>query len=135
MLDVPSVISCQWPLTLKNDRATWAYLKFGMRHRFSDMQQGGKYHSDMRHSLFLNSTCDIGENKRKGHATLPILKIDMRQWGPLIKGPMPGWISSRAQPESCPSWLIIILHRALPQHDISQAWDQVFLLGDSFSLL
>ena len=35
------------------------------------MQQGLTNHSDMGHGLFLNSTCDIGENKRQGHVTLP----------------------------------------------------------------
>ena len=28
------------------------------------------------------STCDIGRNKRQGHATLPFLKIAKRHWGP-----------------------------------------------------
>ena len=42
----------------------------------------------MGHILFLNSTCDIGENKRQGHATLSFLKIDMRHWGSPIKGPI-----------------------------------------------
>ena len=51
------------------------------------MRQGGKKYSDMGHSLFLNSTCDIEENKRQGHATLPFLKFDIRHWGPPIKGP------------------------------------------------
>ena len=32
---------------------------------------GGKNYSDMRHGPFLNSTCDIGENKQQRHATLP----------------------------------------------------------------
>ena len=41
----------------------------------------------MGHSLFSNPTCDIGEHKRQGHATLPFLKIDLRHWGPPIKGP------------------------------------------------
>ena len=40
----------------------------------------------MGHSIFLNSTCDIVENKLQGHATLPFLKIDMRHWGRPIKG-------------------------------------------------
>ena len=39
---------------------------------------GAKNHNDMGHSLFLNSTCDIGENKRQGHETWPFPKIDMR---------------------------------------------------------
>ena len=48
--------------------------------------------SDMRQRLDIivtcdiNSTCDIGENKQQGHATLPFLKIDMRHWEPPIKG-------------------------------------------------
>ena len=37
------------------------------------MQPRGKNNSDMGHSLFLNSTCNTGENKRQGHATLPFL--------------------------------------------------------------
>ena len=49
---------------------------------------GAKNCSDMGHSHFLNPTCDIGGNKRQGHATLPFLKIDMRHWGAPIKGPI-----------------------------------------------
>ena len=41
----------------------------------------------MGHSLLLNQTCDIGENKGQGHATLPFLKIDMRHWGPPSRAP------------------------------------------------
>ena len=48
-----------------------------MRHR-------GYKRSDMGHNHFLNSTCDIEENKRQRRATLPFLKMDMR---PPIKGP------------------------------------------------
>ena len=54
------------------------------------MRQGGKHYSDMGHSLFLNSTCDILENKQQGHATLPFLKFNMRHRGPPIKGPCIG---------------------------------------------
>ena len=52
------------------------------------MRQGGKNYSDMGHSLFFNSTCDVVENKRQGHATLPFLKFDMRHWGPPSRGPL-----------------------------------------------
>ena len=52
------------------------------------MRQGVKNYSNMGHSLVLKSTCDIVENKRQGHATLPFLKFDMRHWGPPIKGPI-----------------------------------------------
>ena len=51
------------------------------------MRQGLKNCSDMGHRLFLNSTWDIGDNKRQGYATLPFLKIDMQHLGPPIKGP------------------------------------------------
>ena len=51
------------------------------------MRQGGKNYSDMGHSLFLNLTCDIVENKRQRHVTLPFLKFDMQHWGPPIKAP------------------------------------------------
>ena len=40
----------------------------------------------MGHTLFLNSACGIGKNKRQGHATLPFLKIDRLHWGSPIKG-------------------------------------------------
>ena len=36
----------------------------------------------MRHAHFLISTCDMEQNDRQKHATLPFLKIDMRQGGP-----------------------------------------------------
>ena len=48
----------------------------------SDIRHGGKKCSDMGHSLYLNSTCEIGENKWQRRATLPFLKIDMRHRGP-----------------------------------------------------
>ena len=54
------------------------------------MRQGVINYSNMGHSLVLKSTCDIVENKRQGHATLPFLKFDMRHWGPPIKGPIMG---------------------------------------------
>ena len=41
----------------------------------------------MGHSLFLNLTCDILENKGQGHASLPFLEIDMPHWGSPVKGP------------------------------------------------
>ena len=36
----------------------------------------------MRHGYFLNSTCDMVENKRQRHETLSFLKIDVRHRGP-----------------------------------------------------
>ena len=48
------------------------------------MGHGGKKDSDMRHDYFLNSTCDIGENKRQRHATETFLKIDMRHREPPV---------------------------------------------------
>ena len=42
------------------------------------MRQENKNDSDMGHAHFLNSTCDMEENKRQRHVTLPFLKIDMR---------------------------------------------------------
>ena len=38
-------------------------------------------------SLLLNSTCDVGENKRQVHVVLPFLKNDMQHWGPPHQGP------------------------------------------------
>ena len=43
-----------------------------------DMRQGHKSHSDMRHGHFLNSTGDMGINKRQRPATSAFLKIDRR---------------------------------------------------------
>ena len=40
----------------------------------SDMRQGGKTYSDMGHSLFLNSTCDIGEISDKDMRYCQFLK-------------------------------------------------------------
>ena len=37
----------------------------------------------MGHSHFLNSTCDIGENKRQRHETLSFFKVDMQHQGSL----------------------------------------------------
>ena len=65
----------RWPLTPKIDRATWAFLKFDMRHRaYSDMQHGGKNIVTWDRAF---STFDIVENKRQRHASLPFLKIGM----------------------------------------------------------
>ena len=41
----------------------------------------------MGHSLFLNSTFDMGINKRQGHGTLSFLKIDMRHGDPPSRAP------------------------------------------------
>ena len=38
--------------------------------------QGGKKETDSQHSYFLNSICNMGKNKRQGHATLTFLEID-----------------------------------------------------------
>ena len=56
-----------------SDRATLMFLKF-------DMPQGHKSHSDMRNDHLLNSTGDMGINKRQRqrHATLAFLKIERR---------------------------------------------------------
>ena len=53
-----------WPLTLKIDRATGPFLQFDMRHGALVTRQGHKGHNDMRHVHFLNSTGDMGINKR-----------------------------------------------------------------------
>ena len=55
----------------------------------SDIRQGSKNYSDMGHSLFLNSTFDMGIYKRQGHAILAFLKIDMWHGDhpPPVKGP------------------------------------------------
>ena len=47
----------------------------------------GLKYSDMRHSHYLNSTCDIGENKCQRDVTLQFPKTDMRHWGPSLKSP------------------------------------------------
>ena len=52
------------------------------------MGHGGKKDSDMRHDYFLNSTYDIGGNKRQRHATLAFLKIDMRHRDPQSRAPL-----------------------------------------------
>ena len=49
---------------------------------------GGLKCSDMEHCYFLSVTCDIEENKRQRHATLPFLEIDMRHWGPPSRAPV-----------------------------------------------
>ena len=52
-----------------------------------DMRQGHLRHSDMRHDHFLNSTGDMGINKRERHATLAFLKIDRRHGHPPSRAP------------------------------------------------
>ena len=74
-----------WPLTPKINRATRPFLKFDIGP--SDMRQRGKNYSDMGHSLFLNSTFDMGINTRQGHATFAFLKIDMQNGDPRSKAP------------------------------------------------
>ena len=44
------------------------------------MRHGGYKSSDMGHSLVLNLTCDIEENKRQRHAALPFVKINVSYW-------------------------------------------------------
>ena len=63
-----------------SDRATLMFLKF-------DIRQGHKSYSDMRHGHFLNSTGDMGVNKRQRHATSAFLKIDRRHAHTPVKGP------------------------------------------------
>ena len=46
--------------------------------------------NNMGYSLFLNSTCDIGGNKRQGHATLPFLEIDLPHWSAPSSAPIEG---------------------------------------------
>ena len=46
------------------------------------MGQGFQNYSDMRQGHFLNSTCDMGINKRQRHATFGFLKIDRRYEDP-----------------------------------------------------
>ena len=46
------------------------------------MQHKGKKYGDMGHSPFLNSTCDIRENKQERHVALPFHKNDLQHRGP-----------------------------------------------------
>ena len=41
-------------------------------------------------NLIEKSKCDMGNNKRQRHATLPFLKTGMRHWGTPIKSPTTG---------------------------------------------
>ena len=68
--------TCDGPRTLNSTRRH--FLNLTCDARLSDMRYGGKQDSDTRHGYFLNSTCDMVENKRQRHATLPLLKVDMR---------------------------------------------------------
>ena len=74
-------------IVLKIDRANWGFLKFNMRHKSRRHVTWGLKCSDMRHSHFLKSACDVEENNRQRDAALLFLKIDMRHLGPPIKGP------------------------------------------------
>ena len=79
--------TCDGPRTLNSTRRH--FLNLTCDARLSDMRYGGKQDSDTRHGYFLNSTCDMVENKRQRHATLPLLKVDMRHRDhlpPPIKG-------------------------------------------------
>ena len=40
-------------------------------------------------AFFFYSTCGKKETKWQRHVTLPFLKVNMRRWGPPIKGPTP----------------------------------------------
>ena len=50
------------------------------------MRHDGKKDSDMRHGFFLNSTCDVVENKRQRHVTLPFSRNRHATSGAPIKG-------------------------------------------------
>ena len=63
------------------------FLKFDMRQGALVTRQGHKSHSDMRHEHFLNSTGDMGINKRQRHSTLAFLKIDRRHGHPPSRAP------------------------------------------------
>ena len=52
------------------------------------MRQGFQNYTDMRQGYFLNLTCDIGINKRQGHATLGFLKFDRRHGDPPSRAPI-----------------------------------------------
>ena len=58
----------------------------------------------MQQGYFLNSTCDIGINKRQRHATLAFLKIDRRHGNPPpppAKGPQAAAVAVHA---AAPFW-------------------------------
>ena len=75
------------PRPLDSTRRHGLFLNLTCDISLSELRHGGKKYTDMKHGYFLNSTCNIGEDKRQRHATLPFHKIDMRHWGPPIKGP------------------------------------------------
>ena len=60
------------PQPLNSTRRHSPFLKSTGDIRHSDIRQGTEIDSDMRHCHFLNSTCDMGINKRQRYAT----------WGP-----------------------------------------------------
>ena len=63
------------------------FLEFDMQHRAEWHGTWGlNKSSDMTHSHFLKSTCDIKENELQRHATLPFIEIDMPHWGPPLQG-------------------------------------------------
>ena len=85
-----------WPLALKIVRATsqfhsiWDIELIDMRHGFQN-------DSDMGQGYFLDSTCDMGINKRQGHAALAFLKIDRRHGGPPSRAPPWSYRHARAR--------------------------------------
>ena len=74
-----------WPL--KSTEWQQHFLNLTSDIGLGDMRHEGDKCSDMGHIHILNSTCDIEETYRQRHAMLPFLKMDMRHWGPPIKGP------------------------------------------------
>ena len=58
------------------------FLKLDMQHGALVSRQGHKSHSDMRHVHFLNSTGDMGINKRQRHATLAFFLNRQATWAP-----------------------------------------------------
>ena len=52
-------------------------IKIDMRQEALLTREELKIHSDMRHEHLFNLTRVIGISKRQGHATLPLLKIDI----------------------------------------------------------
>ena len=75
-----------------------------------DMRQGHKGHSDMRHDHFINSTGDMGINKRQIlYTTLAFLKIDRRH----------GHRPSRAPIVPPPDFRVLALHLRRKENTIS----------------
>ena len=96
------------------NRVTWTFLKIDMQHQQGLGTCDMRAKSDMGHTILFNLTCDVGGNKRQRHATLSIIKIDMRHWGP----------QSRAPSNSPPPAVTFHLHGSILDrtisHDISK---------------